>query len=205
MSNVKLAIIYYTSTGANHQMAQWAKAGAEAAGAEVRVVKVPETAPQQAIEGNEAWKNTYERLKNEPEATMDVLEWADAIIFSAPTRYGGISSQFQSYFDQTGGLWAQGKLVNKVVSAMSSAQNPHGGQESTVLAIYKNMSHWGAIIVPVGYTDNTVFGAGGNPYGCTATVSQDGEIKTENLEPAVMHQAKRTVQVAQWVKKGRDI
>lgn len=204
MSKVKLAIIYYTSTGANYKMAQWAKDGAEKAGAEVRVVKVKETAPQSAIDQNEAWKQTSEILKNEPEASMDDLEWADAIIFSAPTRYGSISSQFQSFFDQTGGLWAQGKLVNKVVSAMSSAQNPHGGQESTVLAIYKNMSHWGAIIVPVGYTDNSVFGAGGNPYGCTATVSQDGVIKTENLEPAVKHQANRTVQVAQWLKKGRE-
>ncbi|KEO72504.1 NAD(P)H:quinone oxidoreductase [Anditalea andensis] len=202
MSNLKVAIIYYTSTGANYQMALWAKAGAEAAGAEVKVLKVKETAPMQAIESNEAWKTTYERLKNEPEASMDDLEWADAIIFSAPTRYGSISSQFQSFFDQTGGLWAQGKLVNKVVSAMSSAQNPHGGQESTVLAIYKNMCHWGAVLAPVGYTDNTVFGAGGNPYGCTATVSMDGQIKTENLEPAVIHQAKRTVQIAQALKIG---
>lgn len=205
MSKVKLAIIYYTSTGANHQMAQWAKSGAELAGAEVRVLKIKETAPAAAIEQNEAWKKNYEMLKNEPEANMEDLEWADAIIFSAPTRYGSVSSQFQSFFDQTGGLWAQGKLVNKVVSAMSSAQNPHGGQESTVLAIYKSMSHWGAIVVPVGYTDNSVFGAGGNPYGCTATVSQDGVIKTENLEPAVIHQAKRTVQVAQWIKKGKEL
>jgi NAD(P)H dehydrogenase (quinone) len=204
MTQVKVAVIYYTSTGANHQMAQWAAKGAEEAGAEVRLRKVRETAPQEAIDQNEAWKNTNERLKNEPEASMDDIEWADVLIFSVPTRYGSTSSQFQSFIDQSGGLWASGKTVNKVVTAMSSAQNPHGGQESTVQAVYQTMMHWGAIIVPLGYSDESVFGAGGNPYGTTATVSAEGEIMTENLEPAIAHQAKRVVQVGSWVKRGME-
>ncbi|MBT0810712.1 NAD(P)H:quinone oxidoreductase [Litoribacter ruber] len=202
MTQVKVAVIYYTSTGANHKMAQWAKMGAEEAGAEVRLLKVKETAPQSAIDANEAWKKTHQELQHETEATMDDLEWADVIIFSVPTRYGNAAGQFQAYIDQTGGLWASGKTVNKVVSAMSSAMNPHGGQESTIQSIYKTMCHWGAIIVPPGYSDESVFGAGGNPYGASATVSQSGEITTENLQAAVVHQAKRTVEVGNWVKAG---
>src|SRR3712207_7396575 len=45
------------------------------------------------------------------------LEWADAIIFSMPTRYGNIPAQMKQFLDSTGGIWFQGKLTNKVVSA----------------------------------------------------------------------------------------
>jgi NAD(P)H dehydrogenase (quinone) len=86
---------------------------------------------------------------------------------------------------------------------MSSAQNPHGGQEATVLSLYTAMCHWGAIIVPPGYTNQVLFGAGGNPYGTTVTVDQDGKM-IEDVKDAVKYQAKRTVQVAEWVKKGNQ-
>jgi NAD(P)H dehydrogenase (quinone) len=102
-----------------------------------------------------------------------------------------------------GGLWAQGKTVNKVVSAMSSAQNPHGGQEATILSIYTSMYHWGAIIAAPGYTDPILFGAGGNPYGTSVTVDQNGNM-IGDVQAAVKHQAKRTVTVAQWVKNAGE-
>ncbi|MEZ0480079.1 NAD(P)H:quinone oxidoreductase [Planococcus sp. SSTMD024] len=201
MGNVNLAIIYYSSTGTNYQMAQWAEEAAKETGAQVKVAKVKENASMEAIESNPAWKEHYEATQGVPEADNDLLEWADAIIFSVPTRFGHVSSQVQQFFDTTGGLWAQGKLANKVVSAMSSAENPHGGQETTVLAIYTTMHHWGAIIAAPGYTDQSLFKAGGNPYGTSVSVDQDGNM-VEDVKDAVAHQAKRTVQVAGWVKNG---
>lgn len=203
MDKVKLAIIYYSSTGNNYQMAKWAKEAAEELGAEVRIRKVQELAPIEAINSNPLWKNHYEETKDVPVATSEDLDWADAIIFSTPTRFGNVASQMKQFLDQQGGLWAQGKLVNKVVSAMSSAQNPNGGQEATVLALYKTMCHWGAIIVPPGYTDASIFKAGGNPYGTSATIGQDGKM-VNDVEEAVKHQAKRTVTVAKWIKQGKD-
>ena len=201
MSNVKLAIIYYSSTGTNYKMAKWAEEAAKEAGAEVKVVKVPELAPQEAIQSNPAWKAHIEATKDVPTATLDDLEWADAIIFSMPTRYGNVPSQLKQFLDTTGGLWFHGKLANKVVSAMASAANSHGGQEQTILQLYTTMYHWGAIIAAPGYTDPSIFAAGGNPYGTSVTIDQDGNMK-EDVEAAVKHQAKRTVQVAQWVKNG---
>ena len=76
-------------------------------------------------------------MKEVETVTLDDLEWADAIVFSMPTRYGNIPSQVQQFFDTTGGLWFSGKLANKVVTGMTSASNDHGGQESTLLAIIK--------------------------------------------------------------------
>jgi NAD(P)H dehydrogenase (quinone) len=201
MSKVNLAIIYYSSTGTNYKLAQWAAEGAKEVGAEVKILKVPELAPQSAIESNPAWKAHVEATKDVPTVTLDDLVWADAIIFSMPTRFGNIPSQMKQFLDTTGGLWFEGKLANKVVSAMSSASNPHGGQEQTILSLYTTMFHWGAIIAAPGYTDPSTFAAGGNPYGTSVTVDQNGNM-IEDVEQAVKHQAKRTLTVAQWVKKG---
>lgn len=203
MANVKLAVIFYSMSGTNFQLAKWAEEGAKEMGAEVKVLKVEELAPESVIQGNEAWKATVEKTKDVPVATSDDIEWADAIIFSVPTRFGNMPSQMKQFLDIQGGLWANGKTVNKVVSAMTSAQNPHGGQEATLLSLYTSMMHWGAIIVSPGYTDPVIFGAGGNPYGTSVTVDQNGKM-IEDVEAAVKHQAQRTVTVAEWVKKGKQ-
>lgn len=201
MSNVKTAIIYYSSTGTNYQMAEWAAEGAKEAGAEVKILKVPELAPQSAIDSNPAWKAHVEATKGVPNVTLDDLEWADSIIFSVPTRFGNVPGQVKQFLDTTGGLWFQGKLANKVVSAMSSAQNAHGGQEQTILQLYTTMYHWGAIVAAPGYTDPVIFTSGGNPYGTSVTVDQNGNM-VEDVQNAVKHQARRTVEVAKAVKGG---
>ncbi len=201
MLNVNLAIVFYSMGGTNYQLAQWAKAAAEEAGADVRLLKVEELAPQEVIDANEAWKATQEATKDVPIAKSEDLAWADAIIFSVPTRFGVMASQMKQFLDRQGGLWGEGKTVNKVVSAMSSAQNAHGGQEATILSLYTTMMHWGAIIAAPGYTDNSIFAAGGNPYGTSVTVGQDGKM-IEDVQGAVAHQAKRTIEIAAKIKNG---
>lgn len=202
MDKVKLAVIYYSSYGTNYQLSKWAQEGALEAGAEVRVLKVDELIPQVVIEADAGMKANADATKDVPLATSDDLVWADAIIFSVPTRFGNLASQMKNFIDKQGGVWAQGKLMNKVVSAMSSAQNPHGGQEGTIKALYTSMMHWGAIIATPGYTDASIYKAGGNPYGTSVTQGQDGKM-IEDVKDAVIHQAKRTVEIASWIKKGQ--
>lgn len=203
MDNVKLAVVFYSMGGTNYQLAKWAEEGAKAVGADVRLLKVEELAPQSVIDGNEGWKATVEATRDVPVATSEDIEWADAIIFSVPSRFGTMPSQMKQFIDIQGGLWANGKTINKVVSAMSSAQNPHGGQEATILSLYTSMMHWGAIIAAPGYSDPVLFGAGGNPYGTSVTVDQEGNM-IEDVVDAVKYQAERTVKVANWVKKGNQ-
>jgi NAD(P)H dehydrogenase (quinone) len=193
--SVKLAIIYYSTYGTNHQMAEVAAEAAREAGAEVRLRKVRETAPPDVVKAQEAWSAQAERTANIPEATPDDLVWADAFLFSAPTRYGGAASQMRSFIDTLGPIWQEGKLADKLVSAMTSAQNPHGGQETTLQTLYVTFMHWGAILVPPGYTDPAVFAAGGNPYG--VSVSASGEPLSEESRAAIRHQARRLVETTQ--------
>jgi NAD(P)H dehydrogenase (quinone) len=187
----RVAVIHYRATGNVHRLAHAVADGAREAGAEVRLRHVEELAPQEAIESNEAWAGHRRDVADEPVATLDDLEWADAVIFGTPTRYGNVTSQLKQFIDQTGGLWAEGKLADKVVSGFTSAQNPHGGQESTLLALYASMYHWGCIVVTPGYTDETIFAAGGNPYGASSSLEP-----TEAELAAARYQGERVARTA---------
>ena len=197
--STKLSIIYYSTYGSNVQLAKWAEEEALKLGAEVRVRQIQELAPQAVIESQPAWKANQDATKDIPVASSNDITWADAVLFSVPSRFGNVPSQFKQFIDIQGGIWATGKTVNKAVSAMSSAQNPHGGQEATLLSLYTSMYHWGAIVVTPGYTDASVGLAGGNPYGTSVTIGQDGKM-IENVRPAVEHQVRRLLDIASKLK-----
>lgn len=194
MAKVKLAIVYYSTYGTNHKMAEVAAEAAREAGAEVRLLKVRETAPEEVVKSQEAWAAQKEKTADIPEAKPDDLVWADACLFSSPTRYGGAASQMRAFIDTLGPIWGEGKLVNKFVSAMTSAQNPHGGQETTLQTLYITFMHWGSIIVTPGYTDPKVNAAGGNPYGTSVTA--DNKPLSEEIKEAIGHQVRRLLAVA---------
>lgn len=203
MANVNLAVIYYSATGTNYQLAKWAAESGQQAGAKVRVLRVEELVSQQTIESNAVWKAHREETKDVPVATIEDLVWADAIIFSMPSRLGNIPSQMKHFLDMTGEVWPDNKFVNKVVSAMSSSDHPHGGQESTIKSLYTTMMHWGAIIVTPGYSDPSLSPAGGNPYGASVTVDKKNRM-IEDVEDAVRYQGARTVTISSWIKQGKN-
>ncbi|HEY4215840.1 MAG TPA: NAD(P)H:quinone oxidoreductase [Gemmatimonadaceae bacterium] len=194
MSDVRVSVIYYSTYGTNHQMAEVAADAAKAAGAEVRLRKVRETAPETVVQSQAGWKAHAERTAHIAEVSADDLVWANAFLFSAPTRYGVVASQLRAFIDTLGPIWLQGQLANKAATAMSSAQNPHGGQEATILGLYTTMMHWGAIIIPTGYTDPSIYAAGGNPYGTSVTAG--GGAISEESKAAIRFQAKRLVEFA---------
>lgn len=190
---VKLAIIYYSTYGTNYQMASIAAEAAKAAGADVRLLKVAETAPKEVVEGQPVWKAQAEKTAHIPTATPQDMEWADAYLFSAPTRFGVMASQMRAFIDTLGGVWSKGGLANKAISAMTSAQNKHGGQESTLLSFYTTAFHWGGIVVAPGYTDESIYKVGGNPYGYSHSQSEEF---SEDVKAAIGHQARRLIDVA---------
>lgn len=191
--SVKLAILFYSTYGTNHTMAEIAAEAARAAGAEVRLLRIAETAPEAVVNSQDGWKAAAAKQSALPVATPEDMEWANAYLFSAPTRFGSAPSQLRAFIDTLGGVWFQGKLANKAISAMTSAQNAHGGQEATILGLYTTFLHWGSIIVAPGYTDASIFAAGGNPYGYSHTQGAEFDDKAK---AAIGYQAKRLVEVA---------
>ena len=64
---------------------------------------------------------------------------------------------------------AAGKVDQQGGDGVHLLANAHGGQESTILALNNTFYHWGAIVLPLGYTVSEVFNGGGNPYGASYT------------------------------------
>jgi NAD(P)H dehydrogenase (quinone) len=192
----KIAIIYYSSTGHAYQVAKAFEEGALSTGAEVRLRRAAELAPAEAIAQNPQWKAHSEATKNVPVATMADLEWANGYIFGSPTRYGAVTAQLKQFIDQAGPLWMQGKLANKPVTVFAGAANPHRGQDTTILNIHSVMHHWGAIIVPPGYTDQSIYAAGGNPYGISYTAPMGSTGVPKEILDAARYQGARLARFA---------
>ncbi|WP_433227584.1 NAD(P)H:quinone oxidoreductase [Actinomadura formosensis] len=174
----RITVIYYSSTGNVHSIAEAVARGAESAGAEVRLRRVPELAPDSVIDTNPAWRAHIEATAHIEEATLDDLRWADGYAFGTPTRFGNVASQLKQYLDTTGGLWHEGVMVGKAATGFTSSYETHGGQETTLVALYNVMHHWGSIIVPTGYADyEVIHAAGGNPYGLSISDSDESAVK----------------------------
>jgi NAD(P)H dehydrogenase (quinone) len=196
VANVKLAIIYYSSTGTLHAMASRLATAGEKAGAEVRLRQVAELAPPEAIASNAAWSQHFDRTKNEPKATADDVTWADAVLFGSPTRYGNVASQLKQFLDTLGPQWSQGLLADKAYAGFTATMTAHGGQESTLLALYNTIYHFGGIVVAPGYTDPLKF-ADGNPYGVSHVTGGSNDAPLTDVDTAALdHMAERIVKIA---------
>jgi NAD(P)H dehydrogenase (quinone) len=201
MSDVKVSVIYYSATGSVFTLAQAAAEAAEKAGAEVRLRKVRELAPKEAIESNEGWSKHALETQDVVEAAADDVVWADAVIFGTPTRYGNVAAQLKQFLDTLGPQWAQGQLANKVYTGFTSIGTAHGGHEATLLALYNSIYHFGGIIVPPGYTDPLKF-QDGNPYGASHTSANGSNPPGELDLAAVAYSATRATQVAAQLRRG---
>jgi NAD(P)H dehydrogenase (quinone) len=200
----KIVVVYYSSTGHVRRLAEAVAKGAEEAGAEVRLRRVQELAPEEAIKSNEQWwANHQDELGKVEVVTHADLEWADGYAFGTPTRFGNVSAQLKQFIDSCGGLWFHGKLADKPVTSFTSAMNRHGGQESTITSMNNIFYHWGSVIVPPGYTDQMIFASGGNPYGASAFDTLTGEDLDAVLKSAA-YQGRRLAKFASAILASRQ-
>ena len=192
-----LAIIYYSATGTIDAMARRCAATGEKLGADVRLRQVAELAPSEAIESNERWTEHLADTSDEPTATPDDIVWADAVLLGTPTRYGNVASQLKQYLDTLGPQWQQGKLADKTYAGFTSSMTAHGGQESTLLALYNTVYHFGGVLVPPGYTDPVKF-VEGNPYGVSHVTGGDNDEPIDEPQlNALDHLTERVLKVAE--------
>lgn len=190
----KLAIVYYSAYGHTYELARSLEQGAKSFGADTRLRKVHELVSDEVIAKQKTWLDHRAATREVPEATVEDLAWADGFAFGTPTRFGGPAAQLKEFIDRTGALWQKGGLANKAVTSFSGSMNPHGGQETTILALSNVFYHWGAIIVPLGYTDPVVSAAGGNPYGTSYTAND--EALPDAVLKAAFYQGTRLARVA---------
>ena len=191
----KILVLYYSSWGHMEAMAKAAAEGARSAGADVTVKRVPELVPEDVA------KSAHYKLDQDA-PVADPLELADydGIILGMSTRFGAMSSQLKNFLDQTGPLWAEGKLIDKVASVMASTATQHGGAEMALVSAQVSLQHHGMIIVPLSYAYQGQMGndvvRGGAPYGMTTTTNGDGSRmpSDQELEGATF-QGKRVAEI----------
>lgn len=177
----KVLVLYYSSYGHIETMAEAIADGARQVGADVTIRRVPETAPIEVAQA------AHFKLDQKAEiANIDELKEYDAIVVGTGTRFGRMSSQMASFWDQAGGVWMRGELNGKVGAAFTSTASQHGGQETTLFSIITNLLHFGMTIVGLDYgfagqmrNDQIT---GGAPYGATTIANGDGSRQPSETE-----------------------
>lgn len=181
----RILVLYHSMYGHIDTLARTVAEGAGSVeGVEVTLKRVPETMPADAFA--KAGGQSFDT----PEASPDELADYDAVLFGSPTRFGNMSAQMRTFLDQTGGLWANGKLRGKVASVFTST-GTGGGQETTITSFWHTLAHHGMVIVPLGYGigEQYIFdqAGGGNPYGASTIAGGDGSRQPDERELKIAH------------------
>jgi NAD(P)H dehydrogenase (quinone) len=202
---MKILVVYYSTYGHVHKMAEAVAAGVgKVAGAEAILRRVPETLPRDVLEKMGAIE-AQQSLSHVPVCTVEELASADAVIFGTPTRFGNMCGQMRQFLDATGQLWAQGALVGKVGSVFTSTATQHGGQESTILSFHITLLHHGFVIVGLPYSFQGQMRideiTGGSPYGASTIAGGSGErMPSDNELDAARFQGEHVATIASRLK-----
>lgn len=199
--SVRAKIIFYSMYGHIFKMAEAVAAGArEVSGAEVELLQVAETLPQEVLAkmGAVDAKKAFAHI---PIADPKKLADADVVFFGTGTRFGSATAQMQAFFDATGSHWNSGALVGKVGSVFSSTASQHGGQETTLMGMMTFLLHQGMVVVGVPYAEQRLLYmkeiTGGTPYGATTITNAQGErMPSENELAIARYQGRHATQIA---------
>jgi len=183
--SINVSIIFYSMYGHVYEMAEAVSEGVSSVdNAEPKMYQAPELMPEDVLKDSGAWeaKKAFDHI---PEATPEVLEESDAVIFGTPTRFGMMAAQMRNFLDQTGKQWAERALTGKVGSVFASVGGQHGGHETTIRSFQTTLLHHGMAVVGVPYFEDRLNEmeeiSGGTPYGATTVAGATGERNpTEN-------------------------
>jgi NAD(P)H dehydrogenase (quinone) len=200
----RVLVVFYSRGGSVEALARAIGEGAEAAGAEVRLRRARELVGEDVMALAPGWSETAARMNGLYEApSVADAEWADGILLGSPTRFGGPSSELRAWLESLGALWIQNKLVDKAGAAFTSTSVPHGGVETTILALYPTLAHLGLVIVPNGYgapgsrEAGTPYGSSSSSYGLDRRPPSEAELATAR------HQGGRLAEVAEALRRLR--
>lgn len=193
----KVLVLYHSTYGHLETMAEAVAEGARSVeGATVDIKRVAETVPDEL-----AKSSGYKLDQAAPIARVEDLAEYDAIIVGAGTRFGTVASQMRNFWDQSGGLWFQGKLVGKVGGVFTATATQHGGQETTLIGMIQTLMHHGILVAGLPYSFQGQMRndeiTGGSPYGASTITNGDGSrMPSENELDGARYQGRHIAEVA---------
>lgn len=198
---VRIKVIFHSIHGHVFRLAEAEAAGArEVPGAEVELLQVAETLPDDVLRKMDA-ETARQAFAHVPVADPRKLAEADGLLFGCGTRYGSATAQMQAFFDATGSLWMSGALVGKAAGIFTSTATQHGGQETTIIGMQTFLFHQGMVVVGVPYAEQRLLKmdeiTGGSPYGASTITRSDGtRMPSENELAIARYQGRHLAQIA---------
>lgn len=181
----RVLVLYYSMYGHIETLARTMAEAVDATdGVEATLKRVPETMSREVLEQIGA------KLDQEaPVAEVGELTDYDAVIFGTPTRFGNMCGQMRTFLDQTGSMWANGRLIGKVGSVFTSTATG-GGNETTITSFWHTLAHHGFVIVGLPYAAPELLDIsevrGGSPYGASTLAGPDGSRQPTDKELALV-------------------
>jgi NAD(P)H dehydrogenase (quinone) len=140
-----VAIVYHSGYGHTEVVAKEVAAGAEGAGATVKLLKI-------------------EGLTQDMAPLLEQASSADAIIFGSPTYMGDVSAPLKAFFEASSKIWYGQGWKDKVAGGFTNSFNVGGNKDQTlssiiVLAMQHSMVWVGTGLMPSNPTPSQDAGA----------------------------------------------
>ncbi|HBR70752.1 TPA: NAD(P)H:quinone oxidoreductase [Candidatus Dependentiae bacterium] len=196
----KIFMPFYSMYGHTFSLMEAAAQGVIEAGGEPVLKRVAELVPAEFW--NDKMKVFQEKINSIPVADpREDFKDINGIIMGTPTRFGNMCAQMRNFWDQTGGDWMKGTLINKPAAIITSTATQHGGQETTIISSMITLLHHGCVIVGLPYSvkeqmkmDEII---GGSPYGVSTIAGLDGERMPSETELSMARElGKRATEIA---------
>ena len=130
MSNVKIAIVYFSKFGHTKLQAEAVRDGAASfPGAEVLLLDAAEAAKR-----------------------IDELDSFDAIVFGTATYMGNIAAGMKSFLEATVTKWGNGKWKDKIAGGFTNSSNFSGDKFNTLVGLFTTAMQLNMIWVGIGDT-----------------------------------------------------
>jgi NAD(P)H dehydrogenase (quinone) len=148
MSQIGVLVTFYSRCGATEKLALAAAVGAVQKRANIRLRRLPDLTTA-ALEEFPECREALLRMRKEyvAPAEPDIL-WADALIFGAPARSGGLSDQWAGLLALLARLRAEGKLEGKLGAVIVPSSGQNGEGESVFSSLTTAVLEVGLLTVP---------------------------------------------------------
>jgi NAD(P)H dehydrogenase (quinone) len=136
-----VAIVYHSGYGHTEVAAKEVAAGAEGAGAKVKLIKI-------------------ENAAQDMQPILDAVADADAIVFGSPTYMGDVSAALKAFFEASSKVWMQMGWKDKVAGGFTNGLTWGGNKDNTlgsmfVLAMQQGMIWVGTGMMPGNMNGNS--------------------------------------------------
>lgn len=194
---VRVTVVHCADSGPARVLAQECAVGARSLGARVRLRRIVGASGSTRTDAA-GWPGSPAAL-----ATAEDVAWADAVVFGGPARMGALAAPLLDFVQSLEPAAGPGPLSGKPASGFVAVARPHAGSESVLLGFHHVLLHGGAVVVPPGYTDPSVFAAGGNPYGTSHPLTA-GAVPSTAVREAARHQGRRAAMAGDLLRRAAD-